>query len=50
MGIPIRSFIKKGVRISNGECIMCLTCVRACPKGVLKPTFKLPSLKEVFSK
>ena len=50
MGIPIRDFVKRGLRVSNGECIMCLTCVKVCPRGVLKPTFKFPTLKEVLSK
>ena len=50
MGIPIRSYVERGVRISNGECIMCLACVKACPREALKPTLKLPTLKEVFMK
>jgi len=39
MDINIPEYIKEGKRVLSTECILCQTCVTACPKGTLKLSF-----------
>jgi ferredoxin len=41
MDIKVSKYVQKGTRVHSTECIFCLTCITACPQGVLKDTFKL---------
>jgi ferredoxin len=39
MDINIPEYLKAGQRVLSTECILCQTCVTACPKGALKLSF-----------
>jgi polyferredoxin len=41
MDIRIPEYIKNGQRVLSTECIFCLECINACPKGALSDTFAL---------
>jgi polyferredoxin len=41
MDIRIPEYIKNGQRVLSTECIFCLECINACPKGALNDTFAL---------
>ncbi len=41
MDIRIPDYILKGERVHSSECILCLECINACPKGVLTVSFAL---------
>ncbi len=41
MDIQILDYVKMGFRVLSTECILCQTCVNACPTGALKVSFGL---------
>ncbi len=36
MDIRVNEYIRSGRRVGSTECILCQTCINACPKGILK--------------
>jgi ferredoxin len=40
MDVPVRKFVQNGRRVESTECILCQTCVHACPRQVLGITLK----------
>ncbi|HEX2914370.1 MAG TPA: 4Fe-4S dicluster domain-containing protein [Chloroflexia bacterium] len=41
MNIDVRAYIKEGSRVLSTECILCQTCVGACPRQALQLSFGL---------
>lgn len=40
MDIPVAARAKMGIRIGEGDCVLCLQCVESCPTGALKTSFR----------
>lgn len=40
MSVDVRAFVTRGERVLSTECILCETCVSACPKGTLQMSFR----------
>ena len=40
MDIPVAARVRMGTRIGRGDCILCQRCVKSCPTGALKTSFK----------
>lgn len=45
MDINVSEYIRSNQRVLSSECILCLECVDACPKGVLNATFKIDTIR-----
>jgi len=41
MDVRITEYIRGGTRVTSTECILCMTCVNTCPRGILTPSFRL---------
>jgi len=41
MDIRVDEYVKSGQRVLSTECIFCLECVDACPRGALDASFGL---------
>ncbi|HUI71667.1 MAG TPA: 4Fe-4S dicluster domain-containing protein [Spirochaetia bacterium] len=39
MDVKITDYVSAGKRVASTECILCMTCVNSCSKGILSPSF-----------